>query len=485
MAHEVFISYASSERSYADQVKAVIENHGYRCWMAPDSIPAGSSYADEIENAIKNCQVVVLMLSEKAQESIWVHREVERGLSHRKELIPFHIDESETRDGFAFFLGVTQRIEAFNNLENSYIKLLSVLDNKIKRDAQAAHSKLSVLPANYSSLIDTVSQPLRTSAAKASVQSSSVDDWYAKGVRFYDKGLYGEAAYWYRRAADEGDAGAQYKLGSMYRGGEGVEKNLEQARYWYDLAAKQGHIKAKEALAKNLDAESAQESAHGVSMSQPASLLQRTVYVNKHVGDLFEFGCYPQGANGEIRPITWRVLQRDSDALLVISEYGLDTYPYDESLRVDMPWADCTLRAWLNGEFYYNAFNEQERELILKSHISNNGYSSIDCLFSCKAGPATDDYIFLLSIDELKSLFHTLSELKTYPTEFAVENKVAIDEDNGSCWCWLRSGCFVMTNGYFDEVSDSFDDGFNTCLWDGGFSCFMNFAVRPALKIAF
>ena len=105
MAHDVFISYASAEKSYAYEVKSVIEKHGYRCWIAPDSVPAGSSYADELENAIKNCQVVVLMLSDKAQQSKWVQREVERGLSHGKVLVLFHIDESKIRDEFAFFLG--------------------------------------------------------------------------------------------------------------------------------------------------------------------------------------------------------------------------------------------------------------------------------------------------------------------------------------------------------------------------------------------
>ena len=90
-------------------------------------------------------------------------------------------------------------------------------------------------------------------------------------------------------------------------------------------------------------------------------------YANKQVGDRFEFGRYPQGANGEVWPITWRVLQRNSNGLLVIAEQGLDAKPYNEEF-CDITWADCTLRRWLNGEFFNKAFNEQEQSLIKTSY---------------------------------------------------------------------------------------------------------------------
>ncbi len=50
------------------------------------------------------------------------------------------------------------------------------------------------------------------------------------------------------RAANEGDVEAQNCLGSIYRSGEGVEKDLEKALYWYEKAAKQGDIEAQEII---------------------------------------------------------------------------------------------------------------------------------------------------------------------------------------------------------------------------------------------
>ena len=54
-----------------------------------------------------------------------------------------------------------------------------------------------------------------------------------------------EALKWYRRAADQGDADAQFNLGLMYYNGEGVPKNDAEAYFWWNLAAAQGNADAK------------------------------------------------------------------------------------------------------------------------------------------------------------------------------------------------------------------------------------------------
>ena len=50
---------------------------------------------------------------------------------------------------------------------------------------------------------------------------------------------------WYRLAADQGDATAQYLLGGMYEFGRGVPQNYAEARKWLRLAADQGHASAQ------------------------------------------------------------------------------------------------------------------------------------------------------------------------------------------------------------------------------------------------
>jgi len=50
-----------------------------------------------------------------------------------------------------------------------------------------------------------------------------------------------EAAKWYRKAAEQHNAYAQHSIGIMYRDGEGVSQNLEEAAKWISKAAEQSH----------------------------------------------------------------------------------------------------------------------------------------------------------------------------------------------------------------------------------------------------
>ncbi len=51
-----------------------------------------------------------------------------------------------------------------------------------------------------------------------------------------------------RKAAERGDANAQYRLGSCYSNGDGVETNEVEAVRWYRMAAEQGHAGAQGCL---------------------------------------------------------------------------------------------------------------------------------------------------------------------------------------------------------------------------------------------
>ena len=54
-----------------------------------------------------------------------------------------------------------------------------------------------------------------------------------------------EAVRWYRLAAEQGLALAQYNLGVMYADGEGVPENDVEAYVWFSVAAAQGHETAR------------------------------------------------------------------------------------------------------------------------------------------------------------------------------------------------------------------------------------------------
>lgn len=75
----------------------------------------------------------------------------------------------------------------------------------------------------------------------------------------YDAGYgvtqsYGEAANWYRKAAEQGDAQAQYNLGLCYYLGDGLPHLQSEGEAWLKKAAEQGYQPAIQALI-NISAE--------------------------------------------------------------------------------------------------------------------------------------------------------------------------------------------------------------------------------------
>lgn len=60
-----------------------------------------------------------------------------------------------------------------------------------------------------------------------------------------------EAARWWRRAAELGDATSQCNLGAMYANGVGVDQRWDLARTWYLKAATHGDARAQSNLAAN------------------------------------------------------------------------------------------------------------------------------------------------------------------------------------------------------------------------------------------
>lgn len=79
-------------------------------------------------------------------------------------------------------------------------------------------------------------------AGNAEAQNS-VGDMYADGNGVPQD--YGEAAKWYRLAAEQGHDEAQNNLGSLYYAGDGVSQHFGEAIKWYRLAAEQGDYEAQ------------------------------------------------------------------------------------------------------------------------------------------------------------------------------------------------------------------------------------------------
>lgn len=102
--------------SKADAVRHLLEDNDVPSWMAPYDIPPGSVYTQVINDALENCECVVLQLSNASQESQFVKREIERAITYKKTIIPIQIEDVILNSGFKFFIGGKQ-IVALPNIQ--------------------------------------------------------------------------------------------------------------------------------------------------------------------------------------------------------------------------------------------------------------------------------------------------------------------------------------------------------------------------------
>ena len=120
---DAFISYSSRDFDEVNNLKSVLEANGISCWMAPQSMPGGSSYAVEIPAAIKNCHVFLLMISSKSLDSQWVPKELSIALGMKKTVLPLMLEDCALTDSFKFFLTDVQRYNAYES-KTEILKLL-------------------------------------------------------------------------------------------------------------------------------------------------------------------------------------------------------------------------------------------------------------------------------------------------------------------------------------------------------------------------
>ena len=135
----VFLSYSSKDQEFVKKIVELIESMGIEYWKAPEKIPAGSSYAKEIVNAIDNCSLFLIILSENSQSSIWVEKEVDCALSSSKKVIPYNIDGSSLNKAFKFYLNNVQMIIHTPNSKKSIDELIGFL-----RPLQPEFKKMNV-----------------------------------------------------------------------------------------------------------------------------------------------------------------------------------------------------------------------------------------------------------------------------------------------------------------------------------------------------
>lgn len=168
--------------------------------------------------------------------------------------------------------------------------------------------------------------------------------------------------------------------------------------------------------------------------------LETVVLKDAKIGDIVQMGTYEQDGDAETEdPICWDVLDKDGDAVLLISHDVIAYQRFSDS-RKCVIWEDSEIRTWLNQEFYAEAFDETEQASIRETTLENPstvGFAAhVDPSGDVQvreSRPDTKDKIFLLSWKEAEQYYGNrltdASGLGRRPSRAVLQKRKAIFTD--------------------------------------------------------
>ena len=123
--HDVFLSYSSKDKTWADAACAVLERHRVRCWIAPRDITPGDEWGAAIIKGLNGSRIMVLIFSGHANASGQVRREVERAISQGMTVLPVRVEDVRPEGAMEYALGNRHWLDAFTPPIERHLELIA------------------------------------------------------------------------------------------------------------------------------------------------------------------------------------------------------------------------------------------------------------------------------------------------------------------------------------------------------------------------
>jgi hypothetical protein len=99
--YSCFISYSTQDQEFAARLHADLQDNGVRCWFAPHDIQAGKKIHEQIDEAIRRYERLLLILSPNSMNSEWVKTEIRKARKRertekKRVLFPVRLVSFET-----------------------------------------------------------------------------------------------------------------------------------------------------------------------------------------------------------------------------------------------------------------------------------------------------------------------------------------------------------------------------------------------------
>jgi uncharacterized protein YjbI with pentapeptide repeats len=106
--YSCFISYSAKDEEFAGRLHSKMRDHGLRVWFAPEDVKGGKMLHEQIDEAIRVYDKLLLVLSRRSMESEWVKTEIRKAQKaereeRRRKLFPIRLVSFKSVQGWKHF----------------------------------------------------------------------------------------------------------------------------------------------------------------------------------------------------------------------------------------------------------------------------------------------------------------------------------------------------------------------------------------------
>jgi hypothetical protein len=99
--YSCFISYSTKNEDFAKRLHGKMRDEGLRVWFAPEDVRGGKKLHEQIDQAIRVYDKLLLILSSESMNSEWVRTEIRKARQaereeNRRKLFPIRLVDFET-----------------------------------------------------------------------------------------------------------------------------------------------------------------------------------------------------------------------------------------------------------------------------------------------------------------------------------------------------------------------------------------------------
>lgn len=86
--YNIFLSYSSKDKPWVSEFVATLKEAGVKAWFDVSDIAPGERWQEKIQKALRDSEILVVILSQNSIDSPWTFFELGAALADHKRIIP-------------------------------------------------------------------------------------------------------------------------------------------------------------------------------------------------------------------------------------------------------------------------------------------------------------------------------------------------------------------------------------------------------------